>query len=226
MTAHVLLVEDHLPLRLSLSASLRQAGHRVTAVASAEEAEQVVDADPPQLVVLDWNLPGRSGLELLASWVNRDRDLPVILLTARDSVNDRVRGLRAGAGDYVVKPFATEELLARVEVQLRRHQELGDVLRLVDRVVELRRERVVRDGVELHTLTTREASLLAYLAARPSRAVERSDLMREVWGYAGGVVTRTIDNTVARLRAKIEADPSSPRHLITVHGTGYRFEPA
>ena len=103
---------------------------------------------------------------------------------------------------------------------------MGDVLRLVDRVVELRRERVVRDGVELHTLTTREASLLAYLAARPSRAVERSDLMREVWGYAGGVVTRTIDNTVARLRGKIEADPSSPRHLITVHGTGYRFEPA
>ncbi len=225
MNAHVLLIEDHLPLRLSLSASLRHAGHRVTAVASAEEAEQVAEVDPPQLAILDWNLPGQSGIDLLASWVARDRGIPVILLTARDSVNDRVRGLRAGAGDYVVKPFATEELLARVEVQLRQREDVHGELVLVDRVVELRRERVVRGGVELHALTTREAALLSYLATRPGRAVERSDLMREVWNYAGGVVTRTIDNTVARLRAKIEVDPSHPRHLITVHGVGYRFEP-
>lgn len=225
MTAAILLVEDHLPLRLSLCASLRRAGYEVTAVASAEEAEQLVSVEAPQLVVLDWMLPLRSGVDLLAHWRARGIEVPGILLTARDTVNDRVRGLRTGAQDYLVKPFATEELLARIEVQLRERGVGRRVLHLTERIVDLGRQEVVRGGEIVDTLTTREAELLAWLVARPGRAVGRDELLREVWGYRSSAVTRTVDNTVLRLRAKIELDPARPRHVLTVHGTGYRFEP-
>lgn len=225
MTAHVLLVEDHLPLRLSLSASLRKAGYQVTAVSSAEEADQLLAVEKPQLVVLDWMLPLRSGIDQLAEWRGRGIDVPVVLLTARDAVNDRVRGLRTGAQDYLVKPFATEELLARVEVQLRERGVGRRVLNLTDRIVDLGRQEVLRDGEVLDTLTTLEAELLGWLVARAGRAVTREQLLREVWDYRAAAVTRTVDNTVLRLRAKIEVDPARPRHVVTVHGTGYRYEP-
>jgi len=220
MNTRILLVEDHLPLRLSLSASLRQTGWAVTAVASAEEARQVLDAETHDVVVLDWNLPGQSGLDLLTAWRAEGRSTPVILLTARDTLNDRVRGLDSGAQDYLVKPFATAELIARIRVQLRDRRQ--HVLVLSACRVDLSRQLVLQDGEEL-PLTTRESELLSYLAARPGQAVERDTLLRAVWGYAPGAVTRTIDNTVLRLRAKIEADPARPRHVITVHGVGYRF---
>lgn len=224
MTARILLVEDHLPLRLSLAASLRKAGYEVTAVASAEEADQVVGGEAPQLVVLDWMLPARSGVELLADWRARDLGVPVILLTARDALHDRVRGLRTGAQDYIVKPFATEELLARIEVQLRDRGVGRRVLELADRTVDLARQEVRRGDQVLESLTTKEAELLAWLAERVGRAVSRDDLLREVWGHRASGPTRTVDNTVLRLRAKIEVDPARPRHVVTVHGLGYRFE--
>ncbi len=225
MTGRLLLVEDHLPLRLSLATSLRGAGYAVDAVASAEEADQLLGVAPPDLVVLDWNLPGRSGLDLLRGWRGRGIRVPVLLLTARDAVNDRVRGLEGGAQDYVVKPFATEELLARIRVQLRDRVEAGGVVRLEHALVDLGRQRVEVPGAEPVLLTTKEAALLAYLVERPRRTVERDDLLRAVWGYAPGVQSRTIDNTVLRLRAKVERDPARPRHVLTVHGVGYRFEP-
>lgn len=226
MTARVMLVEDHLPLRLSLAASLRAAGWEVEAVASAEEADQLLALKPPDVVVLDWNLPGRPGIELLRDWRQRGVRVPVVLLTARDAVGDRVRGLEGGAQDYVVKPFATEELLARVRVQLRDRVDAERLVRLDGCVVDLGRHRVEVEGVaEPIPLTTKEAELLAHLVERPRRTVEREDLLRAVWGYAPGVQSRTIDNTVLRLRAKIERDPARPRHVVTVHGVGYRFEP-
>ena len=223
--AHILLVEDHLPLRLSLSASLRKAGYRVTAAPTAEDADALLAADAPDLVVLDWMLPVRSGLDLLATWRERSIAVPVIVLTARDAVGDRVRGLRTGANDYLVKPFATEELLARIEVQLRSSGGGDRSLRLGACIVHLGRREVRRGEAVVETLTTREAELLGWLAARPGKAVSRDDLLREVWGYRGATASRTVDNTVLRLRAKIEADPARPRHVLTVHGTGYRFEP-
>ena len=220
MSARVLLVEDHLPLRLAVSASLRQAGWAVTAVSSGEEARQVLDAEPPDIVVLDWNLPGCSGLDLLMGWRAAGVAVPVILLTARDALDDRVRGLESGAQDYLVKPFATAELIARIRVQLRDRG--PKVLHLDGCRVDLARQLVLREDGDL-PLTTKEAELLAYLSARPGKAVPRDALLSAVWGYSSGVVTRTIDNTVLRLRAKIEPDPGTPRHVITVHGVGYRF---
>lgn len=229
--ARVLFVEDDFSLRLSLAASLRGAGHEVAAVASAEEAREAASRAAPEVAILDWNLPGESGVSLLRAWRAAGAGFPVIVVTARDAVGDRVEGLDAGANDYIVKPFATEELLARVRVQLRARAAAAEpeALRTValssGARVDLARETVERGG-RTARLTTQEALLLAYLAARPGRAVSRAELLKEVWGFrTGAVETRAVDNTVLRLRAKIEADPASPRHVLTVHGTGYRFEP-
>ncbi|MFN7145628.1 MAG: response regulator transcription factor [Myxococcota bacterium] len=224
MKPRILLVEDTFALRIAVAAALRNAGYDVTAVGSAEEAREEAERARPAVVVLDWMLPGEQGIDLLKAWRAAGQRFPVVLLTARDAVPDRVAGLGAGANDYVVKPFATEELLARVAVQLRDRATPSGRLRLCDREVDLAREVVLRGGEET-ALTTQEARCLAYLAERAGRNVDREDLLRDVWGYRGGVVTRSVDNTVLRLRAKIEPDPARPRHVITVQGTGYRFEP-
>ncbi|MES2641284.1 MAG: response regulator transcription factor [Myxococcota bacterium] len=221
----LLLVEDTFALRIAVSASLRAAGYDVTAVGSAEEARVEAERLPPAIVVLDWMLPGEQGIDLLRGWRAAGLRFPIVLLTARDAVPDRVAGLSAGANDYLVKPFATEELLARVAVQLRdRVAPTSARLRLSDREVDLARELVFHGKNEI-ALTTQEARCLAYLAERAGRNVDREDLLRDVWGYRGGVVTRSVDNTVLRLRAKIEPDPARPRHVLTVQGVGYRFEP-
>lgn len=224
MKPRILLVEDTFALRLALATSLRNAEYDVVAVGSAEEAREEAERTPPALVVLDWMLPGEQGIDLLRSWRDAGQRFPVILLTARDAVADRVQGLHGGANDYVVKPFATEELLARVAVQLRDRVASGGTLRLSDREVDLGRE-IVRCHGEETPLTTQEARCLAYLAERPGRPVDRDDLLRDVWGYRAAVQTRSVDNTILRLRAKIEPDPARPRHVITVQGVGYRFEP-
>lgn len=224
MKPRVLLVEDTFALRLAVAASLRNAGYDVVPVGSAEEAAEEVSRALPALVVLDWMLPGEQGIDLLKRWRAAGLRFPVILLTARDAVGDRVNGLVTGANDYVVKPFATEELLARVAVQLRDRVTTAGRLQLSDRVVDLARE-VVIQGAEEVPLTTQEARCLAYLAERAGRGVDRDDLLRDVWGYRSAVQTRSVDNTILRLRAKIEPDPARPRHVITVQGRGYRFEP-
>lgn len=224
MKPRVLLVEDTFALRLAVAASLRNAGYDVVPVGSAEEAADEVSRALPALVILDWMLPGEQGIDLLKRWRAAGLRFPVILLTARDAVGDRVNGLVTGANDYVVKPFATEELLARVAVQLRDRVSPAGRLQLSDRVVDLARE-VVIQGAEEVPLTTQEARCLAYLAERAGRGVDRDDLLRDVWGYRSAVQTRSVDNTILRLRAKIEPDPARPRHVITVQGRGYRFEP-
>ena len=147
----------------------------------------------------------------------------VILLTARDSISDRVKGLEGGADDYLVKPFATEELVARLRVQLRRSTPAAGESWLGDRRLDLDRELVSGPDGEVR-LTTREAELLRYLLARVGQTVPREQLQTDVWGYADSVLTRAVDNTVRRLRPKIEDDPAQPRHLLTVHGSGYRLE--
>lgn len=219
----VLLVEDTFALRLSVAANLRAAGFEVTPVASAEEAALAHAAASFELVVLDWMLPGKSGMELLQDWRAQGVRTPVILLTARDAIADRVQGLGAGADDYLVKPFATEELVARIQVQLRRRAPAARGTPLSDRSLDLSREVVVGPDGE-QRLTTREAELLRYLVARAGHTVSREELQREVWGYAESLVTRAVDNTVRRLRPKLEQDPARPKHLLTVHGTGYRLE--
>jgi two-component system, OmpR family, response regulator ResD len=227
--ARIILCEDDFSLRLSLSASLAGAGHDVTACASAEEAAAAAAAAPPELVVLDWNLPGIDGATLLRRWRDERKSFAVIMLSARDQVAHRIEGLEAGADDYLVKPFATEELLARIAVQLRRRGATTPAplapFALGRRRVDLKTRQVTL-GSERVSLTSQEAELLAYLYAHRSRAVPREELLREVWGYRNGAVrSRAVDNAVYRLRAKLEDDPAAPRHLLLEHGQGYRFEP-
>ena len=225
MPPRLLVVEDHFPLRLSLKAALVGAGFDVEAVGSAEEADQAATQQAPAVVVLDWNLPGMSGLDLLGQWRQAGHSWPVILLTARDAIADRVSGLQSGANDYMVKPFANEELIARIHVQLRQQAPTTtSQINLSGIQVDLARRTVLRDGETL-TLTTKEAELLAHLSQRPGTVVSREELLREVWGFRGHFRSRSADNTVLRLRAKIERDTARPVHVLTVHGVGYRFEP-
>jgi two-component system response regulator MtrA len=149
----------------------------------------------------------------------------VIVLTARGRWHDKLAGFDAGADDYLVKPFATEELLARVRVRLRRSEPPSGTLRLSGCTVDLVRGLVRREGSPDEVLTTKELELLRYLAARPSQVVDREQLHRQVWDHRAGLLSRSADHTIVRLRSKIELDPTSPRHVLTVHGKGYRFEP-
>lgn len=221
----ILVVEDDAAIRRGLVDSLRFAGYEVLAEERGDAAERPLLAAALDLVLLDVMLPGKGGLELLAQ-VRRSRPtLPVILVTARGAEEDRVRGLKDGADDYVVKPFSSSELLARVEAVLRRSAERPvGVSSLVAPGVEalLERREVRLDGEEARPLTEREADILRYLASSPGRAVSREELLARVWGLdVRGLETRTVDMHVARLREKLGESGGETRVIVTVRGKGY-----
>jgi DNA-binding response OmpR family regulator len=172
-------------------------------------------------------LPGLDGLSVLAELRERDREMPVIILSARAEEYDKVTGLGVGADDYMTKPFSLAELVARINAALRRKRQAeanGRWLRFAAIAIDSVSRRVLLEGKEV-ALTAREFDLLVHLASHPGRAHRREELLHAVWGYQYEGTVRTVDNFMRSLRAKLEADPSAPRHLITVHGVGYRFEP-
>lgn len=223
-TRTICVVEDDPAIRRGLVDSLGFAGYRVLECADGASARATLLGADLDLVLLDVVLPGMDGIEFLPELRRARPTLPVILVTARGAEEDRVRGLRNGADDYVVKPFSSTELLARVEAVMRRSAERPqDVVRL--RVpggeVLLERREVRLAGEEPRQLTEREAELLAYLARSPGRALSRAELLRHVWGLdPRGIDTRTVDMAVARLREKL-SEPSEPRVVVTVRGKGY-----
>ncbi len=222
----ILVVEDDESISLGLASALEHAGFEVRTCESGEEALAALPGWPADVVILDIMLPGIDGIAVLKRLKARDPDLPVILLTAKGSESDRVAGLDAGADDYVPKPFSVLELVARVRARLRALPEtrpLPDRFAFGDVEVDLRRRVLVRGGRE-ERLTTHEAGVLGYLIARRGRDVTREELLENVWGYAPTMQTRTVDNQILKLRKKIERRPADPRHIITVHGVGYRFE--
>ena len=226
---HILLVEDEAGLRLTLGDRLRAAGYRLSAAATAAQARELLDPSQHDLLILDLMLPDGDGIALCQEFRAQDYDGPVLMLTARGEVADRVAGLRSGADDYLVKPFDHEELLARLEALLRRvdlarTDQPARSFRFGDVVVDLDRAEVTRDGEPVE-LSARLFKLLAHLVQHPDRLHSRDDLLSAVWGYDNPPSTRTVDVHVAWLRRKIEPDPSHPVHIITVHGMGYRFEP-
>ncbi len=179
-------------------------------------------------------LPGMDGLSVLRAAKSEHPNVQIIMLTARNEELDRVLGLEMGADDYVTKPFSLRELIARVKARLRGRQSTPaaaaapkaatpDVFTFGEIKVDLRRRIVTRGDEELR-LTTHEGAVLAYLIANRGRAVSREELLEQVWGYTATMTTRTVDNQVLKLRKKLEERPSDPRHILTVHGTGYRFE--
>jgi len=221
----ILIVEDEPQMRFLLTENLEFEDYGVTATDTGEEALAEIARKPYALMILDIMLPGMSGFEVCREVRARGLHLPVIVLTARSGEADRVVGLDIGADDYVTKPFAVRELLARVRAQLRRdaaREQTGDQVVFADVKVDLRRRLVTRRGHRVE-LSTREFELLRYFAAHRGEVVSREQLLRDVWGYNQVVVTRTVDNFIAKLRGHIEPRPHDPRYLITVHGSGYQL---
>jgi DNA-binding response OmpR family regulator len=224
----VLVIEDDAAIRRGLSDALEGAGYAVRSAGDGRGGLEAALAGAFDLVLLDLLLPGLDGLEVLRE-VRRARPaLPVIVLTARGEEEDRVRGLRGGADDYVIKPFGVAELLARIEAVLRRTPARPTgvpALRVEGRTIDFERREVVFDDGRRAPLAQKEAELLAYLASNPGRAVSRDELLQRVWGVdPRGLHTRTIDMAMARLREQIGDDPARPRVVRTVRGRGYMLE--
>ena len=221
----LLVVEDERPLAETLRFNLEMEGYRVRTAEDGVEGLSMARALQPDLVLLDLMLPRLDGLDVLRG-IREHSQAPILLLTARTSEADRVRGLDLGADDYITKPFSLAELKARVRVHLRRKQDLiveARVLEFGEFQLDLNRRLLTKDGEPI-ALRPKEYELLAYLAQRDGRAFTRDQLLNDVWdiSFAGG--TRTVDVHVRWLRTKIEKPDGPPRHLITVRGAGYRFE--
>ncbi|MEZ6036243.1 MAG: response regulator transcription factor [Planctomycetota bacterium] len=233
MNSAILLVEDDHSLRTVLAEAFARDGHDVTVAADGDEALATLRERRFDLLVLDVMLPGPSGLEILRSVRQHDRATPILLLTARGSEADKVLGLELGADDYVTKPFSLRELRARVRAQLRRREALHDTpgasnggstarFAIGDADVDLAAYELRRNGTT-HRLSPTEAAMLGLLWRERGRVVDRSMFLREVWNGAS-IGDRTIDTHLLHLRKKLERDPRAPRHLLTVHGVGYRLQ--
>lgn len=227
----ILVVEDDDAIRRGVRDALAFAGYRVEEAADGVSALERILSARPDMVLLDVVLPGIDGFEILRQTRAACPQLPVIMLTARGTEEDRVHGLRSGADDYVVKPFSATELLARVEAVLRRSAERPadlPALTLRDRTVDFERlEITLHDGPTLK-ISRLEADLLRYLAINRGRPIDRRELLQRVWAGNSEQETRTIDMHIRRLREKLEQAPSNPERILTVRGRGYMFadEPA
>jgi two-component system alkaline phosphatase synthesis response regulator PhoP len=225
LNPRLLLVEDEPSLALLLSDRLEREGYSVLSVDNGNSAIANALRVPFDVVVLDVMIPGRNGFEVCRELRAQGSNVPILMLTARGEVRDRVTGLKTGADDYLTKPFDTTELLARIEALLRRSRRTpstGALHQFGSVLVNTRRREVSRDG-EMVTLSAKEYQLLCYLLERPDVVVSRDELLEQVWGYRASTNTRTVDVHLAQLRSKLEEDPKQPRHLLTVHGSGYKF---
>jgi two-component system alkaline phosphatase synthesis response regulator PhoP len=226
MTKRILLVEDEPGLVLTLGDRLEAEGYAVETAADGERGLELATSEPFDLVILDVMLPKRDGFEVCRAIRRASVEAPILMLTARGEVLDKVLGLKIGADDYVTKPFDMLELLARVEALLRRApsgppSEIA-AYRFGDVRVDFRRAEVMRAGEPVE-VTPRELGLLRYFVERRGEVVTRDELLDAVWGYSSTVMTRTVDVHVALLRQKLEETPRQPRYILTVHGTGYKF---
>jgi DNA-binding response OmpR family regulator len=227
--SRLLVIEDNANLANGLRHNLEYEGHDVSMASTAGEGLSRVRSESPDLIILDLMLPDRSGYRVLRELREAGDQTPVLVLTALAEEADKVRGFRAGADDYVTKPFGLLELLARVEALLRRRRhpdggtplsraaiEFGQV------VIHPRTRSVTRDGSPI-PLRPKEFALLMALARRDGDVASRLDLLREVWGYHDAVMSRTVDTHMAELRRKLERDPAHPEYLLTVRKAGYRL---
>jgi DNA-binding response OmpR family regulator len=235
----VVVVEDDAAIAEGLALNLRLQGYRAAVAADGEAAVALIEKERPDLVLLDISLPKQSGIWVLETIRHRGDQVPVIVLSARQDEFEKVAALRLGADDYVTKPFAVAELLARIAAVLRRArpgvpaavEPMGAAsrpaaapppIRFGDVEIDLRARTLTREGKPVR-LTHLEFELLTFFCRNEHRVLSREELLRAVWGLRQGTPARTVDNFVAQLRAKLETDPDRPVHLLTVRGSGYRF---
>ena len=222
MPARILLVEDEEKLAKFVQLELSYEGYEVSVAHDGLSGLMAARDQAPDLIILDWMMPGLTGVEVCRRLRQTGTATPVILLTARDDVSDRVEGLDAGADDYVVKPFSIEELLARVRAHLRRTEpQDAEILVFGDLTLD-RRSREVRRGQRPIELTAKEFDLLDYLMTNSRQVLTRDRILEQVWGYHYKADTRLVNVHVQRLRPKVEEDPDNPRIVMTVRGVGYR----
>ena len=224
--ARILLVEDEPNLRRTLTDLLKSDGYVVQASGDGLEGQNLAMSQVFDLIILDVMLPSRTGFDICRHLRKIGVNTPILMLTARSELNNKVQGLKAGADDYLTKPFETPELQARVEALLRR---AASGLRAEVRSyefdgiqVDFTTARVLKNGKTI-TLGERECRLLRYLVERRGMVLSRDELLQDVWGYKSIPLTRTVDVHIAWLRQKIEDDPKNPQYIVTVHGQGYRF---
>ena len=223
MTAHILLVEDEVKLAKFIELELTSEGYKITVAHDGMTGLGILRESPPDLVILDWMLPGLSGLEICRRLRSTGSSLPVIFLTAKDEIGDRVAGLDAGADDYVVKPFSIEELLARIRAHLRRTQESDqDLLQFQDLSLH-RRTREVYRGNRAIELTAKEFDLLDYLLSHPRQVLTREQILERVWGYDFMGDSNIIEVYVRYLRLKLEEN-NEKRLIHTVRSVGYALK--
>ncbi|MBI5612907.1 MAG: response regulator transcription factor [Gammaproteobacteria bacterium] len=229
-TRRILVIEDDHDISHLLALNLRGLGHEVCLAASGTEGLGRAQAARYDLIVLDLRLPGIDGLEVCRRLRQRPDYTPILMLTARCTELDRVLGLEIGADDYLTKPFSVPELLARVKALFRRIEAMAatasakapPVLRAGELTIDSTRRRATL-GERIVELTAKEFDLLAHFAAHPGQVYTRAQLLDAVWGYGHDGYEHTVNSHINRLRAKIEADPTEPRYILTVWGVGYKF---
>ncbi len=222
--ARLLIVEDELPMRRALEDCLVFKGYRVLTAVNGTSGLEMILKEKPDLVLLDVMMPEMDGFDVCASLRKAGCSIPVLMLTAKGQVQDRVQGLDAGADDYLVKPFSTEELLARIRALLRRGRRADGpgILHLGDVNIDLARQKATRKNRSLE-LTAREYAMLRLLVQSEGAPVSRDQFLDQVWGFTSFPSTRTVDTHILQLRKKIESNPEKPRWIETVHGVGYRL---
>jgi DNA-binding response OmpR family regulator len=220
----ILVVEDDLSILTGVSMNLRYEGYEVLQAQDGKAGLQKAIDARPDLIVLDVMLPGLNGYEVLKELRERGLDVPVVVLSAKGMEHDKILGLNLGADDYVAKPFALNELLARIKAVLRRRIRQTDGLKFSDVKLDLAAKTVERAGKPVD-LTAQEFKLLAHLVSHAGRTFSRDELLLAAWGYGYEGTARTVDNFISQLRAKLEPNPDDPKHFVTVRGLGYRFDP-
>ena len=220
----IAVIDDDESVRRSLILNIELEGFKTISAADGEEGVAIVKEKHPDLVILDVMMPKKDGLEACREIRNAGISTPLILLTARSAEVDKVLGLELGADDYLAKPFGMRELLARLKALLRRTQITSEIdqVKFSGVMVDFKAYKAERNQNPLE-LSAREYRLLRYLVAKRGSVVTRDELLDEVWGYNSYPSTRTVDNHIARLRQKIEENVDEPRHILTVHGVGYKF---
>jgi len=223
--SRIVVIEDDRAILRGLKDNLEYESYEVLTATDGEQGYQLIQEHPPDLIVLDLMMPKMDGYELCRKVRSQGMTVPILMLTARGEEMDRVRGLDMGADDYVTKPFSVPELLARIRAILRRVQpptELPDQIHFDEVVVDFKCFSAKKAG-EVLKLSRKEFGVLRLLAARAGQVVTRNELLDKVWGHDYFPTERTVDNHIASLRAKLEDDPSEPKHLVTVHGVGYKL---